>query len=580
MDLTENAIEVLKQRYLLKNEEGNVIETPEEMFRRVAKAVASAETLYGNTPDEWEEKFFILMSNLKFLPNSPTLMNAGKDIGQLAACFVLPVEDSMKSIFDTLKNAALILQSGGGTGFSFSKLRPKADIVRSTGGIASGPVTFMRIYNTATEVIKQGGARRGANMGILRVDHPDILDFIKIKRTGSELTNFNISVAITDAFMEALKKDEEYDLVNPRSKISVRKIKAKVVFDAIVESAWETGDPGVIFIDRINRANPTPHIGTIESTNPCGEQPLLPYEACVLGSINLSNYVKNSFLEDQTFRFGDLRKDLDIEHFSEDIKTAVRFLDNTIDVNKYPIPEIENMHKGNRKIGLGVMGWADMLILLGIPYNHKRAFRLASELMKFIRDMTREASVELAESRGVFPNFKGSIYDAPNMPKVRNATTTTIAPTGTLSIIADCSSGIEPIFALAYKRLIMDTELQEINKYFFEIAKKRSFYSEDLKKKVIKKGNLKGIKEVPKDIKSIFKVAHEIPPEYHIEMQARFQEFTDNAVSKTINMPHKAKKEDVAKTFLLAYEKNCKGITVFRYGTAKRGTLVKFADID
>ncbi|MGQ9570635.1 MAG: adenosylcobalamin-dependent ribonucleoside-diphosphate reductase [Thermodesulfovibrionales bacterium] len=580
MDLTENAIEVLKQRYLLKNEEGNVIETPEEMFRRVAKAVASAETLYGNSPDEWEEKFFILMSNLKFLPNSPTLMNAGKDIGQLAACFVLPVEDSMKSIFDTLKNAALILQSGGGTGFSFSKLRPKADIVRSTGGIASGPVTFMRIYNTATEVIKQGGARRGANMGILRVDHPDILDFIKIKRTGSELTNFNISVAITDAFMEALKKDEEYDLVNPRSKISVRKIKAKVVFDAIVESAWETGDPGVIFIDRINKANPTPHIGTIESTNPCGEQPLLPYEACVLGSINLTKYVKNSFLEDQTFRFGDLRKDLDIEHFSEDIKTAVRFLDNTIDVNKYPIPEIENMHKENRKIGLGVMGWADMLILLGIPYNQKRAFRLASELMKFIRDMTREASVELAESRGVFPNFKGSIYDAPNMPKVRNATTTTIAPTGTLSIIADCSSGIEPIFALAYKRLIMDTELQEINKYFFEIAKKRSFYSEDLKKKVTEKGNLKGIKEVPKDIKSIFKVAYEIPPEDHIEMQARFQEFTDNAISKTINMPHKAKKEDVAKAFLLAYEKNCKGITVFRYGTAKRGTLVKFADID
>ncbi len=580
MNLTKNALEVLRQRYLLKNEEGKVIETPEEMFRRVAKAIASAESLYGNSPEEWEEKFFILMSDLHFLPNSPTLMNAGKDIGQLAACFVLPVEDSMKSIFDTLKNAALILQSGGGTGFSFSKLRPKSDIVRSTGGIASGPVTFMRIYNTATEVIKQGGARRGANMGILRVDHPDILDFIRIKKTRTELTNFNISVSITDAFMEALKKDEEYELINPRSKIPVKKIKAKIVFDAIVESAWETGDPGIIFIDRINKANPTPHIGTIESTNPCGEQPLLPYEACVLGSINLSKYVRNSILKDETFEFRDFREDIDIDHLSDDIKTAVRFLDDAIDVNKYPIPEIEKMHKGNRKIGLGVMGWADTLILLGIPYNHKRAFRLASELMKFIRDTTREASVELAKSRGVFPNFKGSIYDSPDMPRVRNATTTTIAPTGTLSIIADCSSGIEPIFALAYKRLIMDTEFEEINNYFFEIAKERGFYSEDLKKKVIEKGNLKGIKEVPKDIKKVFKTAHEIPPEDHIEMQARFQEFTDNAVSKTINMPHRAKKEDVARAFLLAYEKNCKGITIFRYGTAKKGTLVKFADID
>ncbi|NWF52554.1 MAG: adenosylcobalamin-dependent ribonucleoside-diphosphate reductase [Nitrospirae bacterium] len=580
MNLTENGIEVLKQRYLLKNEEGVVIETPEDMFRRVAKAIASAENLYGGNTDEWEEKFFVLMSNLNFLPNSPTLMNAGKDIGQLAACFVLPVEDSMKSIFDTLKNAALILQSGGGTGFSFSRLRPKSDIVRSTGGIASGPVTFMRIYNTATEVIKQGGARRGANMGILRVDHPDILDFIKIKRTGSELTNFNISVSVTDAFMEALKKDEEYELINPRSKEPVKRIKAKIIFEAMVESAWKTGDPGIIFIDRINKANPTPNIGVIESTNPCGEQPLLPYEACVLGSVNLSKYVKHSIMEDQTFKFKGFKEDLALESLSEDIKTAVRFLDNAIDVNKYPLPEIENMHKGNRKIGLGVMGWADTLIMLGIPYNHKKAFNLASELMRFLRNKTREASVELAKSRGVFPNFKGSIYDAPNMPRVRNATTTTIAPTGTLSIIADCSSGIEPIFALAFKRLIMDTELQEVNKYFFEIAMKRRFYSEYLKKKVIERGSLKGIKEVPNDIKSIFKVAHEISFEDHIEMQSRFQEFTDNAVSKTINMPHSVKKEDVAKAFLLAYKKNCKGITVFRYGTAKRGTLLKFADTD
>jgi ribonucleoside-diphosphate reductase alpha chain len=580
MNLTENALKVLQQRYLLKNEEGKVIETPQEMFKRVAKAIASAESLYGGNPAEWEEKFYIIMSDLKFLPNSPTLMNAGKDLGQLAACFVLPVEDSMKSIFDTLKNAALILQSGGGTGFSFSKLRPRADIVRSTGGVASGPVTFMRIYNTATEVIKQGGARRGANMGILRVDHPDISDFIKIKRKEGELSNFNISVSVTDAFMEALKNDEEYELINPRSKAIVRRIKAKTVFDALVESAWETGDPGIVFIDRINKSNPTPYIGNIESTNPCGEQPLLPYEACVLGSINLSKYVKHSVLKDKTFKFRDIKEDIDLESLSRDIKISVRFLDNAIDANKYPISKVEEMHKGNRKIGLGVMGWADMLVLLGIPYNHKKAFGLARDLMRFIGDTAKQVSSELAEVRGVFPNFKGSIYDAPNMPRVRNATTTTIAPTGTLSIIADCSSGIEPIFAIAYKRLIMDTELQEINKYFFDIAKGRGFYSDKLKEKVIEKGTLKGIKEVPKEIRSLFKTAHEIPPEDHIEIQARFQEFTDNAVSKTINMPHRAKKEDVARVFLLAYEKNCKGITIFRYGTAKKGTLVKFTDID
>ncbi|MEW6162559.1 MAG: adenosylcobalamin-dependent ribonucleoside-diphosphate reductase [Nitrospirota bacterium] len=585
MNLTENALKVLQQRYLLKDERGKVVETPEGMFERVAKAIASAESLYGGSPEEWGERFYALMSTLKFLPNSPTLMNAGKDIGQLAACFVLPVEDSMNSIFDTLKNAALILQSGGGTGFSFSRLRPRADIVRSTGGIASGPVSFMRIYNTATEVIKQGGARRGANMGILRVDHPDILDFIKIKRAEGELTNFNISVAVTDAFMNALEKDEEYELINPRSKAVVGRLKAKIIFDAMVESAWETGDPGIVFIDRINRANPTPQIGNIESTNPCGEQPLLPYEACVLGSINLSKYVNQSTPyqvrgSSRQSKVKNIKQQIDFDSLSKDIKTSVRFLDDAIDVNKYPISAIDEMHKGNRKIGLGVMGWADMLILLGIPYNHKKAFGLARDLMRFVRDTARQASAELAEIREVFPNFKGSIYDAPGMPRVRNATTTTIAPTGTLSIIADCSSGIEPLFAIAYKRLIMDTELSEISKYFFEIAMNRGFYSEELKEKVITKGNLRGIKEVPKDIRRIFKTAHEIPPEDHIEMQACFQEYTDNAVSKTINMPYRAKKEDVAKAFLLAYEKNCKGITIFRYGTAKKGTLVRFTDTD
>ncbi len=558
MNLTENALRVLQQRYLLKDQEGKITETPEEMFRRVAKAVASAECLYGGHPQEREEIFYGLMSNLKFLPNSPTLMNAGKDIGQLAACFVLPVEDSMKSIFDTLKNAALILQSGGGTGFSFSRLRPKADIVRSTGGVASGPVSFMRIYNTATEVIKQGGARRGANMGILRIDHPDILDFIKIKRSEGELTNFNISVAVTDAFMDALQKDEEYELINPRSKTSAGRIRAKVVFDAIVESAWETGDPGIVFIDRINRANPTPHMGTMESTNPCGEQPLLPYEACILGSLNLSKYVKNTILKDSTFTFRSMKEDIDLTNLAVDIKTSVCFLDNAIDVNKYPLPEIEKMHKGNRKIGLGVMGWADMLILLGIPYNSKKAFRLARDLMKFIRETARQASAELAEARGVFPNFKGSIYDAPGMPRVRNATTTTIAPTGTLSIIADCSSGIEPLFALAYKRFILDTELKEINDCFFEMAEKRGFYNDELKAKVIEKGTLRGVKEVPKKIRNLFKTAHEIQPEDHIEMQACFQEFTDNAVSKTINMPYRAKKEDVARPSCLRMKRTAK----------------------
>jgi len=573
MELTENARLVLERRYLLKDESGKVVETPEGMFKRVAGVIASAENLYGGNPAEWEEMFSVLMSDLRFLPNSPAMMNAGKPSGQLAACFVLPVEDSMKGIFDTLKNAALILQSGGGTGFSFSNLRPKADIVRSTGGVASGPVSFMKIYNVATDVIKQGGARRGANMGMLRVDHPDILEFVRIKRAGSELTNFNISVAVTDEFMHSLNNDGEYDLINPRSKAVSGRVKAKKVFDEIVESAWLTGDPGIVFIDTINKTNPTPHIGNIESTNPCGEQPLLPYEACVLGSINVSKYVKG-------IRYKTREARIDWENLARDTGTAVRFLDNSIDVNKYPLPAIEEMHKGNRKIGLGIMGWADLLVLLGIPYNSKNAFALARELMKFIRDASRRASEALAAERGVFPYFKGSVYDAAGMPRVRNATTTTIAPTGTLSIIADCSSGIEPLFALAYKRLILDTKLYEINRYFFDIAQLEGFYTEELRKTVIEKGHLRGIREVPQPTKKLFRTAHDIPPADHIEMQAAFQEFTDNAVSKTINMPYRSKKEDVARAFLLAYEKGCKGITIFRYGTPKKGTLVRFADID
>ncbi len=570
MELTENALKVLQARYLLRNERGEVTETPEGMFRRVASTIASAERLYGGDAPPWEAAFYKLMADLRFLPNSPTLMNAGKNIGQLAACFVLPVNDSMQSIFDTLKNAALILQSGGGTGFSFSKLRPRADVVRSTGGIASGPVSFMKIYNTATEVIKQGGARRGANMGVLRIDHPDIMEFISVKRNERELTNFNISVAVTDAFMEALKNDGEYNLTNPRNGAVTGKLKARTVFDAIVASAWETGDPGLVFIDRINKHNPTPNMGEMESTNPCGEQPLLPYEACVLGSLNLSRYVAGDK--------GSAK--IAYDPLAGDIRTAVRFLDNAIDVNKYPLPAVEAMHKGNRKIGLGIMGWADMLILLDIPYNSRKAFRLARELMKFVREKAREASVELGKERGLFPNFPGSIYDSPGMPPVRNATTTTIAPTGTLSIIADCSSGIEPLFALAYKRLILDTELHEINKYFFRTAKEEGFYSTELEQEVIRRGSLKGISGIPPGVKRRFRTAHDIPPEDHLEMQAAFQEYTDNAVSKTINMPHRSKKEDVARTYLLAYEKGLKGITIFRYGTAKRGTLVRFSESD
>ncbi|MBI5409439.1 MAG: adenosylcobalamin-dependent ribonucleoside-diphosphate reductase [Nitrospirae bacterium] len=600
MKLTENALKILETRYLLKDEQGIVREKPEEMFRRVARAVASAERLYGENPQEWEDKFYDAMSSLLFLPNTPTMINAGKDMGQLAACFVLPVDDSMKSIFDTLKNAALILQSGGGTGFSFSRLRPRADIVKSTGGIASGPVSFMRIYNTATEVIKQGGARRGANMGILRIDHPDVLEFIKIKRREEELLNFNISIAVTEAFMDALKNDAEYDLINPRSNRITGRLKAREVFKEIVESAWETGDPGLVFIDRINSDNPTPHVGTIESTNPCGEQPLLPYEACVLGSIDLSKVVRprgrNTPLTplDRGELSPPLKKgdsggffaEIDWEQLKYLVHLCVRFLDDAIDANRYPVPEIERMHKGNRKIGLGVMGWADLLIKLGIRYNTPKAYKLAREIMKFIRDHAREASSELARQRGAFPNFKGSIYDTPEFVSrgglrggLRNATTTTIAPTGTLSLIAGCSSGIEPLFAVSYKRLVLDTELFETHRLFLETAKQRGFYSDELIVKIGKKIGLRGFKEIPNDVKRLFVTAHEIPPEDHVEVQAAFQEFTDNAVSKTINLRQRASRDDVAKAFLLAYEKGCKGITVFRYGS-KRGTLVKLEEVD
>jgi len=565
MELTENAKKILHARYLLKDEKGQVTESPEEMFRRIARTVSQAEASFQDDARLWEERFHEIIASLRFLPNSPTIMNAGKKEGQLAACFVLPVEDSIQGIFSTLKDAALILQTGGGTGFSFSHLRPSSDVVRSTGGIASGPVSFMKIFNTATDVIKQGGARRGANMGILRVDHPDILSFIKIKRDAMELINFNISVSVTDAFMEALECDANYEVINPRNGQVVGVLSARTVFAEMAASAWETGDPGIIFIDRINRANPTPKIGNFESTNPCGEQPLLPYEACVLGSLNVSKYFRNG--------------SIDYSVLETDVKTAVRFLDDTIEVNSYPTPAIELMHRGNRKIGLGIMGWADLLVLLGIPYNHRDAFALARELMKFIQEKSKTASRELAASRGPFPNFVGSIYDMPNALPLRNATTTTIAPTGTISTIADCSSGIEPYFALAYKRFVLDTELTEINPLFVQLAKERGFFSDELLHEVARKGWARRIPGIPSGIRRLFPTALEISLEDHIEMQAAFQQYTDNAVSKTINLPHRAKKEDVARAFLLAYEKGCKGVTIFRYG-ARKGTLAKFSDVD
>ncbi len=564
MPISENARAVLEKRYLIRDENGRPTETVDGLFHRVADAIAQADAVFDADANvaATAQSFYEMMTELEFLPNSPTLMNAGRPLGQLSACFVLPVGDSMEEIFDAIKNAALIHKSGGGTGFSFSRLRSRGSTVNSTGGVASGPISFMKVFNAATEAVKQGGTRRGANMGILRVDHPDIMDFISCKNDTHEITNFNLSVGITEAFMKAVEQNTDYALVDPASHQITGRLNARKVFEAIINSAWQTGEPGIIFLDRLNRDNPVPSLGEIESTNPCGEQPLLPYEACNLGSINLVQHLKET--PDGWV--------LDKEKLTATVYKAVHFLDNVIEVNKYPLPEIDRMTRSTRKIGLGVMGFADMLLYLGIPYSSEEGVEMGRTVMELVESAGHRASQELAAKRGAFPTFAESIFrdGAP----MRNATVTTIAPTGTLSIIAGVSSGVEPVFAYAYIRNVMDnTHLIEANGILKDVLVRRGLYTEELMQQIVEQGSLAHIAGIPEDIRKVFVCAHDVSPIWHVKMQAAFQTYTDNAVSKTVNFPNSATREDVREVYELAYRLGCKGTTIYRDGSRQEQVL-------